>query len=205
VERGDEGSIREAVAFAWRDRRLRVMLLGVTALAVAVSPVVTLAPTLARDVFGARPVDAGLLISAYGAGAIVGAILLTRAFRSQERARFELLVPSALALAGGLVACTFGSSMAVGMGFLAVAGLGFITSSLTWTTGIQQAVPEELRGRVMGLWTLAFLGVWPLVAPFAGALSDAAGPRVAVAAMVIPMLVVAAVGVPIVRRSAADH
>ena len=139
-----------------------MMLVGVASVAVAVAPVVTLAPTFARDVYGSRAADAGLLISGYGIGAVLGAVLLTRAFRSRRGARFELLRPAGVVLAVALAGFAYSPSMAIGVGCLVVAGLGFIASSVTWTTGIQQAVPEELRGRIMGLWTLAYLGIWPL-------------------------------------------
>jgi MFS family permease len=198
------GSIGEALAYAWRDRRVRMMLVGVASVAVAVAPVVTLAPTFARDVYGSKAADAGLLISGYGIGAVLGAVLLTRAFRSRRGARFELLRPAGVVLAVALAGFAFSPSMAIGVACLVVAGLGFIASSVTWTTGIQQAVPEELRGRIMGLWTLAYLGIWPLAAPVGGAIADLVSPQAAVIAMTVPLLLVALFGVRIVRGSPAD-
>jgi MFS family permease len=197
------GSIGEALAYAWRDRRVRMMLVGVASVAVAVAPVVTLAPTFARDVYGSKAADAGLLISGYGIGAVLGAVLLTRAFRSRRGARFELLRPAGVVLAVALAGFAYSPSMAFGVACLVVAGLGFIASSVTWTTGIQQAVPEELRGRIMGLWTLAYLGIWPLAAPVGGAIADLVSPQAAVIAMTVPLLLVALFGVRIVRGSPA--
>jgi MFS family permease len=198
------GSVREALSYAWGDRRLRAMLVGVASVAVASAPVVALAPTFARDVFGQRAANAGLLISGYGTGAIVGAMLLTRAFRAHGRARFELLSPAGVALSLALVAFAFSPSLRVGAACLAIGGLGFIATNVTWTTGIQQAAPEHLRGRIMGIWTLAYLGVWPLAAPVAGALADAAGPRTAVVVMALPVLATAIYGSRVVRRSTAE-
>jgi MFS family permease len=194
------GAIREALLYVWSHPRLRVMVLGVASVAVAIAPVVTLAPAFAADEFGARTADAGLLISGYGLGAIAGAVALTRAFRSHGRARFELLVPAGLLLAGGLVGFAFAPSMALGATALFVAGLGFIGSTVTWTTGVQQEVPDEIRGRIMGIWTLAFLGTWPLVAPLAGGIADLVNPQVAVLVMIAPLLLLVVFGVPVVRR-----
>jgi MFS family permease len=197
---GGGGSVREALAYAWSDRRLRAMLAGVASVAIASAPVVALAPTFARDVFGERAADAGLLISGFGTGAIAGALMLTRAFRSHGRARFELLVPAGVVLSASLVAFALSPSLATGAICLGVAGLGFIASNVTWTTGVQQAAPEHLRGRIMGIWTLAYLGVWPIAAPVGGAIADLVSPRAAVLVMALPVFVVALIGVRVIRR-----
>jgi MFS family permease len=196
----DGGSIREALAFAWSDRRLRAMLVGVASVAIASAPVVALAPTFAHDVFGERAADAGLLISGFGTGAIVGALFLTRAFRSHGRARFELLVPAGLILSASLIAFALSPSLPIGAICLALAGAGFIASNVTWTTGVQQAAPEHLRGRIMGIWTLAYLGMWPIAAPVGGAIADIVSPRVAVLVMALPVVVAAIAGVRVIRR-----
>src|SRR5207302_3074692 len=85
------GSVREAMSVAWRNPRLRTMLLGVSAVSIASDPVVTLGPAFARDVFGRSGNDAGLIVSAFGAGSIVAAIALARAFRAPATRRIRLL------------------------------------------------------------------------------------------------------------------
>jgi len=188
------GRVREAVSHAWRDRRLRLMLIGVSTVAIGMAPMVTLGPTFARDVFHVRTANAGLLLSGFGFGAIIAAVGITRAFRAHHRARYGLLLPGGLAFAGGLAAFAVAPSFWAGVAALFVGGVGFILTQITFTTGIQQEVPEALRGRVMGLWTLAFLGIWPLAAPIGGAVADAIGPRTAVLLSVMPVLLVSLVG-----------
>lgn len=195
------GSVREAVSYAWRDRRLRLMLLGVSTVAIAMAPMVTLGPTFAGNVFHVPTASAGLLLSSFGTGAIVAAIALTRAFRTHGRALHHLLVPGGLLFAGGLAGFAFAPSFALALPALAVGGVGFILTQITFTAGIQEEVSEQMRGRVMGLWTLAFLGVWPLAAPLGGGLADLIGPRVAVVLMLLPVLAVTLVGSPRLRRS----
>jgi len=190
VRRG-QGSVREAVAYAWSNRRVRLMLAGVAAAALAMAPMVTLVPTFAHDVFHSRTADAGLLLSGFGGGAILAGLWLTRAFHSHGSARFGLLVPGALCFAGGFGGFALSHSFALGTAALLVGGVGFILVQITFTTGIQEEVPNELRGRVMALWTLAFLGVWPIAAPLGGALADLANPRVAILITVAPVFLVA--------------
>lgn len=198
-----QGSIREALAYVWRDRRLRLMLAAMSSIALAMNCFVVLGPTFTRDVFGVRVSDAGLLMSAFGLGAIVGALAVTRAFRGHESARFAWLMPAGLLLAGGLVLFAFAPSFAVALAILPLTGVGFTAGNITWTTGIQQEVREDMRGRVMGLWTLAFVGMWPISAPVSGALADLISPRVAMLLMVVPLAVVSLVGPPRMRRWAA--
>ena len=67
-------------------------------------------------------------------------------------------------------------------------GFGYITATITFTTTIQADVPEQLRGRVMALWTVAFLGPRVVAAVVDGSLADAVGPHVTAAVFALPAL-----------------
>ena len=67
------------------------------------------------------------------------------------------------------------------------------------TTGVQAAVADDLRGRVMALWTLCFLGSRPLAAVVDGALADLWSPRVATVIMLVPLVAAGALLVPRLR------
>src|SRR5207244_9388817 len=164
-ERGGRRSLRGARAYGGADRRLRLMLVAMSTIAFAMNSFVVLGPTFTRDIFHVRVSDAGLLMSAFGTGAIVGAIAITRAFRGHESARYAWLLPAGLLLAGGLAVFSFAPSFGTALWVLPFTGVGFTAANITWTTGIQQEVREDMRGRVMGLWTLAFVGMWPVSAP----------------------------------------
>lgn len=185
------GSVREAVTHAWRDRRLRLMLAGVAAVSMASDPIITLAPAFVTEQFGRRAADAGLIAAAFGLGAVGAALSLARAFRRPAGGRYRLAGPAMLAYAGGMAGFAFAPSIWPALAALTVAGAGFLTASTTWTTGIQEEVPEAMRGRIMGLWTLCFLGSRPLASLVGGAVSDLAGPPAAVLALAVPLVVVA--------------
>jgi len=70
-----------------------------------------------------------------------------------------------------------------------VAGAGMTLSLTAFTTGIQQRVPDALRGRIMALWSIAFLGSRPLAAAISGMLSDAFSENVALSAAIVLILV----------------
>ena len=188
------GSIREAMSVAWRNRRLRTMLFGVAAVSMAADPVVTLGPTFARDVFGRNGDDAGLVVSAFGIGSILAAVLLSRAFRAPSARRIRTLPWTMGLMAGGLAAFAFVPSFWPALAVLVVGGVGYLASSTTWTTALQEEVDDRMRGRIMGLWTLAFLGTRPIAALVDGAVADLAGPRVAVLVVIVPLVLVAVFG-----------
>jgi predicted MFS family arabinose efflux permease len=156
-------------------------------------------------VFGQRSADAGLLISGFGLGAIAAALGLTRVLRGHGRARLELLVPAGLLFIAGMVILAFAPTFLVGAAGLAVAGVGYLLSSVTWTTSLQEVVPEHLRGRVMALWALAFLGLWPLAAPIGGVIADAVSPSAAVLTLLVPLMVSTLIVVPAARRAARNR
>jgi hypothetical protein len=85
---------------------------------------------------------------------------------------------------------------------LLVGGVGYLVTSTTWTTALQEEVDDDMRGRIMALWTIAFLGARPLAAIVDGGVADLAGPRVAVLVVLLPLLAVAVFGAPALRRSA---
>ncbi len=191
-----EGGIGEAVRRSWSDRRLRAMLVGVTTVAVAWDPVVTLSPTVAVRFAGYRPADSGLLVAAFGLGAMAAALSLSRALRRPAAERILLLIPASLAFAGGMAAYAFAPTFRIAEAGLVFAGAGFLVASTTWTTAIQEVVPDAMRGRVMAVWTLCFLGSRPIASIADATLSDSFGPRVAVVALLVPLLAVALLSVP---------
>jgi MFS family permease len=202
AERGS-GSVGEVLRVAWRSPRLRLMLAAIAATSIAADPVVTLSPAFARSIFDRTGADAGLVVAAFGIGAIACAVVFGRAFRAPSSERLRFLSPAMLLFAGGLAAFAWIPSFWPALAALVVGGIGYLAASTTWTTALQEEVEDRMRGRIMGLWTIAFLGSRPLAALIDGAVADLAGPRVAVMVVLVPLLVVAVVG-PRVLRCAAN-
>jgi len=89
------------------------------------------------------------------------------------------------------------------MACLAVAGFGWVTQNATSNTLVQTLVTDELRGRVMGAYTLMFFGTSPFGSLLAGSLAQALGPTAAVligAGVTLTFAVGLLFGVPTLRR-----
>lgn len=166
--------IGEGLTYAWRSPLISLVLGLLLAISLFVINFNVLVPLLAKDVLQQGAEGFGLLMSAYGVGAMVGAVVLAASAR--ERPSLPVLVGA------GLLLCLFTMLIraAGGMGFAALLllGAGFFQTSFTanCNAALQSVAPDEMRGRVMSLYVLVFTGISPFGALFSGAIAEAFGP-----------------------------
>ncbi len=172
---GQDSRIRAGIAYLRSSPRTMIQILGVGVIGVGTDPIVTLTPSLAAEL-GMPGGFVGTLASSFGLGAALGFVVLSRA-----RLRFGIhrLGAIGLALMG---TGTFLSGVTPGPGLavagVVTAGIGMTFALNSFTTLVQSDVPDLLRGRVMALWSLAFLGSRPLTAITSGSVTDLLGVRV---------------------------
>ena len=180
--RGADGDRSVRAGLRWVSAHPRsILLLGaMVAIGFATDPLNTLAPALARA-SGEPSSLVGLTVAAFGAGAVASALVAEpiRARIGRERSG----IAGMAVLAAGIGALALATSAAAMLGTAAVAGGGFILAVTSVTAQLQRLVPDELRGRMMALWGVAFLGTRPISATLDGALADLISPRVAGLAM----------------------
>lgn len=187
VPGGSRSRLRHAIADVWREPVWVALLVVVAAISFTADPILTLAPELARDVFGGTDLDAGLLVGAFGTGATVTALTLTGWLRARRNA-----LPGALLVqAAGMLVVAGSPRLGPALGGMLVSGAGYLAAVTRATTRLQSEVPDVLLGRVMALWSLCFVGSRPFAALLDGAVAELAGARVAAAAMAVPTIVVA--------------
>jgi MFS family permease len=185
--RRGEARLRESLRLV-RDRpRLLAFLLIVTAVGFASDPVNTESPAFAHA-FGHPDTDAGYLIGAFGGGAVLAAFLIAGRVSGSRR---RMLVMLGL-LGCSMVAYSLVPWLSLGYVFLALAGFGYLTSNTAATSRLQLEVEEHQRGRIMALWSVAFLGLRPLASLADGAIAGAFGVRAAGVCLAVPTLAVAA-------------
>jgi predicted MFS family arabinose efflux permease len=132
-------------------------------------PYSVLLPVFARDVLHVGPSRYGYLMAANGVGALVGALVLASLGDTPHRRKLFY---------GGLfgfciMLCVFALSRVYWLSAAALVGSGFfmIIFFATANTAVQTRVPDELRGRAMGIYSLAFIGLTPFGSLIAGALA----------------------------------
>lgn len=168
------GTVREGLSYAWHAPGVRWLLVAIVAIAISLDPITTLSPALA-DHLGWGSDAAGWIVTAWGAGAV--AMLLAGRRLIAGAVAHGLGWMGLVALAMGIAGLGLAPTMVLAFVAAAVAGVGYITATMTFTTTLQAVVPDGLRGRMAALWTLAFLGPRSIVAVVDGRLADLIGAR----------------------------
>ena len=173
---GADYRVRVAVRYALGDRRLLLALIAVTVVGIASDSSITLAPSMA-DALGGGAGLVGTLSAVFGIGAAIGMAVLAL-LRGRIGADLVSwlglwgLAAGCTVLAGGLITDV---ATAVAVSGFALAGLGFGWAMTGLGTVVQEQAPEELRGRIMALWLVGFIGSRPLAAAVLGGTADAVG------------------------------
>ncbi len=138
-----------------------------------------LVPLVARDVLDEGAHGFGLLMSSLGAGAVVAGIGL--AFLRQGRPPLWFLAASAAVLSAGTAALALVGHFGATAALLVLLGCCQILFSTGCNTTLQLDTPDALRGRVMGLYALAFAGMTPIGSLLVGSIAQHLGVRTACA------------------------
>lgn len=188
-----KGQVREGLQYVWRTPALRDPLLAMAVVGMLAFNFTTTLPLLAEYTFHGGAGTYSAFTAAMGAGAVVGGLLV--AHRSR---------PSAGLL--GLVGLGFGAMIALvgvlpteALTIVALVPMGVFSIAFiaTGNATVQLASDPSMRGRVMSLYAIAFLGSTPIGAPLMGWVSDTTSPRVALG---IGAAAAVAASVPLVRR-----
>jgi len=161
-------------------------------------------PLLAHETFDLGATGFGLLYAAMGAGSVVAG--LTVAGRVAPRLR--TITVAALVFGAGLALAALSPTPATAAICLTLTGAASVVFSSTTNATVQLRAAPHMRGRVVSLYIVAFMGSTPLGGPLVGALGEAAGARAALAVGALGCLTAAALavatsaGIDLHRRSA---
>jgi len=137
-----------------------------------------------------------VIVACFGVGAVSAALLVAGRVAGSPRRMAMTLA----ALGGGILCFALSPWLPLGFVFLAVAGFGYLGSNTSATTRLALGVAPSQRGRIMALWSIAFLGLRPVASLTDGALASAFGVRVAGVVLAAPALLGAAYALRTLRR-----
>ncbi len=182
-------SVREGLSYARKTNAVLIPLLLLTVVSITGINFSVLLPVLAAQTLHSGPEVFGLISSLFGLGAVLGALIAA----ALSRATWSMLLLSAAGYSLFQVLLAPQRELWLVLVFLVVVGIFYTVYTSATNAMVQLAAPDDLQGRVAGLYSYVFLGTSPLGALFAGYLSEAGGTNLAfLAAGVIGLLVTAA-------------
>jgi len=163
----------EGAKSAFGFRPIRAALLLIALISGTIGTYSTLMPVFAKDVFGGDAHTLGVLLSAAGSGALLSALYLASRHTTRGLDRVILVAGTIASLA--MLAFAHSTRLALALPLLVALGAGLIAAQASIQTLVQTLVDDDKRGRVMSLYTMAFLGMLPFGNLAAGAVARYAG------------------------------
>jgi len=170
--------LKEGLQFIKRNRMVSGLLMLTAIVSIFSIPYAVLMPIFARDILKVGASGLGYLMSCVGAGALIGAVTLSSL--GDIRWKGKLLLAGNLTFCTMLALFSFSGIWPLSLALLVGAGWGIMTNMALTNTLIQTCVPDQLRGRVMSVYTLMFLGLAPIGSLQAGVIAHWLGAPMAI-------------------------
>jgi MFS family permease len=191
------GQLREGLRYVARTRGLAVPLIMMALIGTFAYEFQVVLPLVAKETFASGSEGYGFMTAAMGIGAVLGGLVTAGIGRTGLRP----LVGSATAFGLLILAAALAPTLPLELVSLAFVGAGSIAFLAMGNSTLQLAAAPTMRGRVMALWAVAFLGSTPVGGPTVGYIAEHAGPRWALAVGALACLVAAGVGAAAARRA----
>jgi len=192
-----KGQLREGLAYVWRTPELRDPLVWMAFVFTFSFNFSILFPLMARDVFDGDAGTFGLLLSLLGVGSLVGALVMA----NEKTPNPRRLALAAAAFGASTIVVAWAPSLGSELALLVPMGFVSMIFLITGNSTLQLASRPDMRGRVMSLYGIVFLGSTPIGGPIAGWAAEHLGPRVALATGGLVAVAVGVVGLWIVSAS----
>jgi MFS family permease len=184
-----KGQLREGFRYVWGDYRVRVPLLMMAVIGTLAFNYGVVIALISTETFDLGAGGFGVLTSVLGFGAIVGAL----AAASRKGVSYRRLLMLTFAMGVSILAAAAAPTLATEGIALFVMGVTSFAFVATANATLQLTSRPDMRGRVMALYAIAFLGSTPVGAPIIGWISGQYGPRVGFAVGGVAALVAGAV------------
>jgi MFS family permease len=172
VERA-KGQLRAGLRYAWSERLVRTPLLMMAVIGTLAFNFQVVIPLMATKVYGTEAGGFGILLAVMGAGAVLGGLSMATRKGVSYRRLLTLSTIMGVMILFAAAAPTLGTE-AIALFAMGASAFAFIAVA---NTTIQLTAAPEMRGRVMALYAIAFLGSTPIGGPIVGWISQQWGPR----------------------------
>jgi predicted MFS family arabinose efflux permease len=139
------------------------------------APYFSMVPLYARDIFRLGETGLALMMGTSGGGAFLGALLV--AYLGDFRRKGWLVLGGATVFGLSIIGFAMSSKLSLSLVFLFGVGFALVVSVATTNTLLQKLVTDQMRGRVMSMFLLSFMGTMPIGNIIAGSASNHFGPQ----------------------------
>jgi len=171
-------TMMEGFGYAWNSTPLRDLLTLLSLFSLIGIPYVVLFPVFARDVLGGGPGTLGLLTASAGGGSLLGALAL--ASRGTVRGLGRVIARGAGVFGLSLILFALSRNLLLSCVLLVLSGFSMIIVTASINTVLQTILREDMRGRIMSLYTMAFVGTTPIGGLVGGAIANRVGAPIAI-------------------------
>lgn len=192
------GSVRAGLAYVSRRPQIMLVMFMIFMLGTFGLNFQVTNALMATQVFDVGPEEFGLMGTVMGAGTLVAALMAA----NRKQPRLVVLVGALAGFTLGMVGLALAPSYAVYVVLLAFVGLASLTVMTSANVTVQLSTEPQMRGRVMALYMMLFMGGTPIGAPLIGWVGEVFGARatLAVGAMATGLAVLAALAVVLRAR-----
>jgi MFS family permease len=165
--------LKDGFIYAFNSMPIKATLFMLALISLMGVPYQVLMPIFAKDIFQAGPTALGYLMGVSGLGALAGAIYL--AARKSSAGLGRIIALSSVVFGAGIMAFGLSKTMFLSLPVIFVIGFAMMVQMAAGNIVLQTVVEEDKRGRIMSLYTMAFMGTMPLGSLMAGVLAERIG------------------------------
>lgn len=173
VGEGFKKELLEGLRFVKNNSMIFNLMFLIAVFSLIGMPFISLLPVFAGEIFKNGPKGFGFLVSATGTGALTSAVLI--AIRKDIQNKYRFITISALLFSISLFFFSISDIFFLSLFLLALIGWSLVSLLAVANSFIQHSVPDKLRGRVMSVYTLVFLGAAPIGNSVIGTVADFTG------------------------------
>jgi MFS family permease len=199
-----KGQVREGLHYVWRTPTLRTPLLMMFLIGTLAYEFQVILPVMAENTFNGDAGTYGVMTAAMGVGAVIGGLFVA----GKSNHGIDALVRISVIFGVTIALVAVSPTLPIAVAALVLVGAASISFLARANTTLQLSADPVMRGRVMALWTVAFLGSTPIGGPIIGGIGQYIGPRWALVTAAASCLGAAALGASrgwiVARRSTRD-
>ncbi len=192
--------LRDGLRYAWANGPVRLALLVTAVIGTLALNFQVSIPLMAEDVFAGDATTIGVCMAVVGVGSLVGALWVAHYGRASTR----IMIGAAVGLGVSMALAAVAPTLTVELAVLPAVGLTSMVLLCMATSVCNEETTAMMRGRVMALLSVAFLGSTPIGGPITGWVSEAAGPRAGLAIGAVAAVVTGLLALAFVRSRDAE-